>query len=88
MAQSPSQRQNTSVSLGDHFSTFITTLVEEGRYASASDVMRTGLRLLEEHEAKVQALRQALRDGENSGYSVNFEPEAFLKNLHEKHGVS
>jgi antitoxin ParD1/3/4 len=82
------KNQNTSVALGDHFTGFISALVQEGRYNSASDVMRTGLRLLEEHEAKVQALRQALTDGANSGYLDDFDPEAFSQELREKHGVA
>ena len=51
--------RNTSVSLGDHFVGFIEERVASGRYNSASDVVRAGLRLLEEHEAKVVALREA-----------------------------
>jgi len=48
--------RNTSVSLGQHFVDFIDAQVDTGRYGSASDVVRAGLRLLEEHEAKVKAL--------------------------------
>ena len=59
--------RNTSVSLGDHFTGFIGERVASGRYSSASDVVRAGLRLLEEHEAKVEALRNALVEGERSG---------------------
>ena len=55
--------RNTSVSLGDHFTTFIDTQVQAGRYGSASDVVRAGLRLLQEHEAKVKALEAALIEG-------------------------
>ena len=56
--------RNTSVTLGDHFDGFVREQIETGRYGNASEVMRAGLRLLEEHEAKVRALRQALVEGE------------------------
>ena len=59
--------RNTSVSIGDHFANFIDVQVQSGRYGSASDVVRAGLRLLEEHEAKVKALQEALIVGEESG---------------------
>lgn len=49
--------RNTSISLGDHFAGFIDRQVESGRYGSASDVVRAGLRLLEEHEVRVRARR-------------------------------
>ncbi len=59
--------KNTSVSLGDHFEAFISRQIEAGRYGNASEVVRASLRLLEEHEQKVEALRQALIDGSASG---------------------
>ena len=64
--------RNTSVSLGDHFVGFIDERVASGRYNSASDVIRAGLRLLEEHEARVEALREALIEGERSGSASPF----------------
>lgn len=76
--------KNTSFSLGEHFTSFIDDQVEEGRYGSASDVVRAGLRLLEEKEAKLHALRSALIEGENSGPSEPFDLEAFLK--HKRKG--
>jgi antitoxin ParD1/3/4 len=70
--------KNTSFSLGEHFSSFINEKVEEGRYGTASDVVRAGLRLLEEHEAKVTALRAALDEGEASGDAGPFDLKAFI----------
>ena len=70
--------RNTSVSLGDHLVSFIDIQVEEGRYGSASEVVRAGLRLLEEHEAKVKALQDALIAGEQSGKPAPFDFDAFI----------
>ena len=65
--------KNTSFSIGEHFMGFVDTQVKEGRYSNASDVMRAALRLLEEREAKLTALRAALIEGEESGPSTPFE---------------
>lgn len=77
--------RNTSVSLGDHFTSFIDAQVQTGRYGSASDVVRAGLRLLQEHEAKVKALEAALIEGEESGEPRPFDSEAFLARMHQKY---
>ena len=77
--------RNTSVSLGDHFAQFIDAQVQTGRYGSASDVVRAGLRLLEEHESKVKALQDALVAGEESGSPLPFDNQAFLKRMRTKH---
>ncbi|GJE71486.1 type II toxin-antitoxin system ParD family antitoxin [Methylorubrum podarium] len=71
--------RNTSVSLGEHFTQFIDRQVEGGRYGSASEVVRAGLRLLEEREAAVETLRAALIEGEESGPPEPFETESFLR---------
>jgi len=77
--------KSTSVSLGDHFAEFIERKVAEGRFASSSDVMRAGLRLLEEDEARLEALRAALIEGENSGPTVPFDFDEFIAEMHETH---
>ena len=71
--------RNTSVSLGDHFAGFIDERIASGRYNSASDVVRAGLRLLEEHEARVEALREALIEGERSGPATPFDFDTFIE---------
>ena len=70
--------RNTSFSLGDHFSDFVEGQVKAGRYGNASDVVRAGLRLLEEQEIKLAALRQALVEGEESGEPQELNVDRFL----------
>lgn len=79
--------KNTSMSLGDHFASFIDTQVQTGRYGSASDVVRAGLRLLEEHETKVKALQDALIEGEQSGIAEDFDSETFLQEIKASRGL-
>ncbi len=69
--------KNTSMSLGDHFADFIDTQVRSGRYGSASEVVRAGLRMLEERETRVKALQEALIAGEQSGKPQPFDFEEF-----------
>ena len=59
--------KNTSFILGDHFDAFVSSLVVSGRYANATDVIRSGLRLLEEHETRLEGLRRAIDEGEAGG---------------------
>jgi antitoxin ParD1/3/4 len=68
----------TSIVLGDQLNTFVDIQVAKGRYGSTSEVVRAGLRLLEEHEAKLEALRQALIEGEKSGEPMPFDFDAFI----------
>lgn len=77
--------RNTSFALGDHFSGFVEAQVAAGRFSSVSEVVRAGLRLLEEREAKVKALQEALIAGEESGEPQEFDSDAFLKTMRRKH---
>lgn len=74
--------RNTSFSLGDHFGNFVEAEVATGRYGSASEVVRAGLRLLEDRELHRAALRSALIEGEESGPALPFDIEAFLAARH------
>lgn len=77
--------KNTSVLLGEHFEKFITNEVSSGRYGSASEVVRTALRMLESEEQKKSALIKALVQGEKSKRVENFDPKAHLATLHKKY---
>lgn len=78
--------KNTSITLGDHLDNFIGTQVGAGRYGSASEVVRAGLRLLEERETKLQALRDALIEGEKSGTATKFDLDGFLTGKRTENG--
>ena len=75
--------KNTSITLGDHFDGFIAHQIESGRYGSASEVVRAGLRALEDTESKLGVLRQMLNDGENSGVA-EYSYDSFIAELDEE----
>ena len=77
--------RNTSVTLGHHFEQFVAEKIKEGRYQSVSEVIRAGLRKLEEDEVKLEALRRELEEGENSQVVEDFSSDSLLAELHEKH---
>ena len=74
-------RKNTSVSLGNYFDSFVENKVSQGRFRNASEVIRAGLRLLEEEENRVTALRSAIQEGLDSGTAADFNPAQHLENL-------
>ena len=78
--------KNTSITLGEHFEGFIADQIRQGRYGSASEVIRASLRLLEEHEQKVHSLRQALIAGEESGDAGELDMDAIRKKAKQKAG--
>ena len=78
--------KNTSITLGNHFESFVRERIEEGRYGNASEVIRSGLRLLEEHEAKVTALQRALIEGEESGEDSPLDIEEIIASARQKAG--
>lgn len=72
--------KNTSISLGEHFDGFIAHQLETGRYGSASEVVRAALRLLEDSESKLDALRRMLNEGEQSGLT-DYSYSTFITEL-------
>ncbi len=76
--------RNTSISIGDYFDDFIKSSIAAGRYKNASEVVRAGLRLLEDEENKVVALRGAIQEGIESGIADVFDPDALLQSLKAK----
>ena len=78
--------KNTSVALDDHFEEFISERVAAGRYGSASEMVRAGLRMLEVEETKLMALQAALVKGEESGIVENFDIDEFQREMDEKLG--
>ncbi len=77
--------KNTSITLGDHFERIINRSIESGRYSSVSEVIRAGLRLIEEREQKIDMLREAIEAGQKSGYVKNFDPIDHLEKLNDQH---
>jgi antitoxin ParD1/3/4 len=69
---------HTPITLGKYFESFVDQQVKDGRYASASDVVQAALRLLEENEAHLHALRAAIIEGEESGPPMPFDIEEFV----------
>jgi antitoxin ParD1/3/4 len=73
--------KNTSISLGDYFDQFVQTQVSAGRYKNVSEVIRAALRLLENEESKVVALRKAIQEGIDSGIAHDYDADEHLKKL-------
>ena len=73
--------RNTSVSLGTYFESFVANRISEGRFKNASEVIRAGLRLLESEENKVIILKNAIKEGIESGIAKDFNPKKHLESL-------
>ena len=72
--------KNTSVTLGEHFDAFIAEQLRSGRYNSTSEVVRAGLRLLEDHETRLTTVRRMLKEGEDSGFA-DYSAETLMDEL-------
>ena len=80
--------KNTSFILDDHFDAFVAAQVEAGRYKNATDVIRSGLRLLEERETRLEVLRQALAEGEASGVAGPLDMARIKRQAREDAGLA
>ncbi len=76
--------KNTSISLGSYFDQFVQSRISEGRFKNVSEVIRAGLRLLEEEENKITALKTAIQEGIDSGIAHDFDPKQHLESLKAK----
>ncbi|WP_416308064.1 type II toxin-antitoxin system ParD family antitoxin [Neptunicella sp. SCSIO 80796] len=77
--------KNTSISLGNHFDQFVAQQVADGRYGSVSEVIRAGLRKLEDEEQKLKTLRSLIQDGIASG-TAEYSYEGLMKELDQDLG--
>lgn len=73
--------KNTSISLGTYFDKFVQSQISQGRYKNVSEVIRAGLRLLENEESKALALRNAIQEGIDSGVAADFNSDTHLQKL-------
>ena len=80
--------KNTSISLGNYFDEFVQSRIDEGRFKNVSEVIRAGLRLLEEEEARILALKAAINEGIASGIAHDFDPSKHLESLKAKKRVN
>ena len=76
--------KTTSFVLGEHFDQFIKAQIKSGRFGNASEVVRASLRRMEDDEQKLEALRRALAEGENSGQSTPLDMEDIRKTAKNK----
>jgi antitoxin ParD1/3/4 len=76
--------KNTSISLGNHFESFVEYAILNGRFNNASEVVRAGLRLLEEEESRLMALKAAIQEGIESGKAEKFDPKTHIELLKSK----
>jgi len=80
--------KNTSILLGDYFNEFIREQISTGKFSSASEVIRSALRMFEQEENKKKELINELKKGEKSGFIEKFSKDDFLSSMHLKYSSS
>lgn len=78
-------RKATSIELADDLDAFVNRKVSEGEYENRKDVVEAGLRLLLQQDEELEAIRQALIEGEESGEAEEYDFDNFLSRMHEKY---
>jgi len=71
------------VTVSDQAASFVSRELESGRFETVDEVIEAGLRMLEEEQMKIERLRELLIEGENSGDTVPFDPEALMASVRE-----
>ena len=77
--------KSVSIRLDAKEDAFIERQIATGRFETADEVVKAALELLQDGEAELDAIRQALIEGEESGFAEEFDPEEFLQRLHREH---
>lgn len=77
--------KNTSILLGEYFENFISEQIKSGKFSSASELIRTALRVFEHQESQKALLINELKKGEKSGFSKDFNRNSFKEKLHKKY---
>ena len=77
--------KNTSILLGEYFENFISEQIKSGKFSSASELIRTALRVFEHQESQKTLIINELKKGEKSGFSKDFNRNSFKEKLHKKH---
>ncbi len=77
--------KNTSITLGEHFDGFVADQINTGRYSSASEVIRAGLRKLEDENKKLETLRALVEEGRASG-TVEYSYDSLMQELDDELG--
>ncbi|MGY5351131.1 type II toxin-antitoxin system ParD family antitoxin [Wenyingzhuangia sp. IMCC45533] len=80
--------KNTSITLGNYFDSFVQGTISDGRFKNVSEVVRAGLRLLEEEETRIIALKNAINEGIESGIAEEFNPKKHLESLKTKNRLN
>jgi antitoxin ParD1/3/4 len=78
--------KSTSIAFSEHWEKFTADQVASGRYGSVSEVVREGLRLVEERQKKIETLNAAIQEGLDSGFTDDFDIDVFIADMEADEG--